>query len=286
MKDGRESILERIRRSTPLSPSAHRLLMIGAKEDHSLREFIDVVTCDTVLTAHVIRVANSAAYKPKQEVTTIFTAVSMLGERTVVSMALDLCSKGLFQSPLEGYCGKPGGLWRHSLLTAFAAKDIARKANSPLDEGMAFTAGILHDIGKAALSPFLKDNLEKLLESVDKGGEASYLDSERAIAGIDHCEAGAALALQWKLPEQYVAAIQFHHEPSKAPAQHAGLTYAVHLGDIISMMIGIADGSDGMLYKMDPGYAERFTIGPHDIESIMSATLAAFKKAQDSMGRA
>ncbi len=285
MTDARDAVRARIQQTVPLSPSAQRLLMVTAEEGHALRDVGRIVECDSVLTAYVIRIANTAAFKPKNDVATVSMAIALMGERAVIGTALDLCAKNIFQAPLEGYCGAPGGLWKHSLLAGLAAREIAHKARSPMEEGVAFTAGILHDIGKSVLSSFLKDKAGELMANLEKEG-VSYLEVERELLGLDHCEAGAALGEHWRMPEPLITAIRYHHEPAKAPEPHITLAYAAHLGDIVAMMIGVADGSDGMCYKMDPGYVERFQLDVDGVETVMSSVLTAFEKMQSAMGYA
>ena len=273
-----------VRKSTPLSPSAAQILRISGDQRHELRELVRIVECDTVLTAGILRVANSAAFRPKEPVTSLSMAIPFLGERVVVSVALDICAHGLYQAPLKGYESDKGDLWKHSLQTALAAREACRFARKPIDGGLAFTAGILHDIGKTVLSPLLSGAPSEFGKASAKGELLSYLEEERARLGTDHCEAGAVLAEHWKLPEFFRSAIKHHHEPSNAPPENAPLTFAVHVGDLAAMMNGYGTGADSMHYRMDQACDEYFSLDAERMSMLILAVNSEFEKIQDSLG--
>lgn len=254
-------ILEASKRVKPLSPSLINLLQVTAKRDHALSDVHSIIQLDPVLTAAILRAANSAAFRKSEIVDSLSTAVSLLGERFVVGVALDLCSDGFFEQPLVGYESEAGDLWRHSIKTAIAARLVSRYARRPTDSNLAFTAGILHDIGKVVLSSFLEGSARQLAMSVGPEADSlSYLDAEKKKLGSNHCEAGLALSKLWRLPECYQAAIAFHHEPEKAPENLIPFVFAVHMGDTLAMMSGASTGADGLLYPLHPGHVNHFNL--------------------------
>ena len=263
-------IVEASKKIKPLSPSLVNLLQVTAKKDHGLSEILGIIQLDSILTAAILRAANSAAFRKAQEVDSLSVAVSLLGERFVVGIAMDLCSDGFFEQPLVGYESAAGDLWRHSIKTAIAARLISRHARRPLDSNQAFTAGILHDIGKVVLSSFLEGEAQQMALSVGEGRDsASYLDAETKRLGSNHCEAGLALAAHWKLPECYRAAIAWHHEPDRAPEQFIPFVFAVHMGDVLAMMTGAATGSDGLLYPLNPNHTQYFDLTPEATQRVL-----------------
>ncbi|MDD2557229.1 MAG: HDOD domain-containing protein [Desulfuromonadaceae bacterium] len=264
----RADILAAIKEIPLLSPSASRLLQIASRDDYNIDEIIEVVKCDSALTARLLKTVNSVAYGLVHQVTSIERAVSYLGERLVAGIALEDSAKAVFNKKLEGYESPVGELWEHDLRTAVAAREIARHSNTDLSKDLAFTAGILHAIGKAVLSDFLHESAPDLLANIDSHDIRDYLEGERKILGMDHAEAGFELAKAWELPESLQMAIRHHHTPQQAPEQYRPLVYAVHLGCIIAMMSG-SQSSDALQYHLDKDYSDYFNITNEHIAMIL-----------------
>jgi putative nucleotidyltransferase with HDIG domain len=236
----------------PISPALIKLVDVTADARHSLQDVLEVIRFDSVLTAQLLRAANSAAFRRSEPVDSLDMAISLLGERFVVGLAMELRSDGFFDRPLVGYESEAGDLWRHGIKTALAARLLCRYSQQPIDGGLAFTAGILHDIGKVVLSGLLEGETADMVASVGSGQDhLSFLGAEREKLGYDHCEAGAALAEKWRLPACYCEAIRWHHQPARSQPECVPLVYAVHVGDALAMMAGAGTGADCLLYPLD-----------------------------------
>lgn len=279
----KQDILSAVRQTPLLSLNAMRLLELSARADHDLGDIVDVVKCDAALTAKVLRVVNSAAYGLMNPISTIDRAVAYLGERMIISIALGESAGKLLKKPMSGYEAQAGELWRHDLFTAIAAREVARHAKTEMSIDLAYTGGLLHDIGKAIISDFLNGSAQEFIGEIARGELNDYLDGERRLIGLDHAELGLELAKNWKLPPQLQDVIAFHHRPGEAPEESRVLVYAVHLGDIIAMMSGCATGSDGMQYSLDQGYQEYFNLGSGDLPKIVMAAQDEFRKANQSI---
>jgi putative nucleotidyltransferase with HDIG domain len=103
-------------------------------------------------------------------------------------------------------------LWRHNLGCAIVAQRLA--ASGFIDRDTAFTAGILHDIGRMGLSVIQPAAYAALLDEL-QGAADSMLDAERTLFGLDHCETGRQLIDDWKLPEEFESVVARHHEPRR-----------------------------------------------------------------------
>lgn len=278
-----KQILDQIGKTHPISSSVMDILKLTAKEDHSLVDLVKIVENDSVLTAKMLKVANSAAVATANVVDTVQIAVSLLGERMVVGTALETCTNHFFDKPLQGYESEAGDLWRHSLKTAIAARFLAKYAKKNLNPNLAFTAGILHDIGKTVISAFLQGNTELLVGVTQKDRQISFNEAERMKLGTDHCEVGGALAAEWKLPDYYQEVIRYHHTPDNKSVTNPQLVYAVHMGDIIAMMCGSGTGADSMLYRLCPKYSEYFDLGPDAIPMLLLSVEEDFNDIQTSL---
>lgn len=266
-----------------LSPVANQLLQLTAKADHDLKDVIDLVKCDSILTARILKVVNSVAMGLMHKINSVEHAISFLGERMVISIAVAECASDFFSKPLDGYEGESGQLWNHNLFTAIASRAVARLAKGELPPDMAFTAGLLHDIGKAIISEFLRGTSHNMVTDIAQGKTSDYLTAEQNRLGLDHSEVGFKLAQHWKLPEVLQQVILHHHHPERADASSKVLTYAVHLGDILAMMGGHGTGSDSMQYHLQQDYADHFNISRDELALLLLECTEEFQKIEASL---
>ncbi|MFK5926369.1 MAG: HDOD domain-containing protein [Desulfuromusa sp.] len=275
--------LQKIVKSVPmLSASASQLLQLTSQADHDLIDVINLVRNDTNLTARVLKIVNSAAFGLINNITSIDRAISYLGERIIVSIAVGDCAGKLFDKELSGYESAGGDLWKHDLRTAIAAREVVTQSGADISPELAFTAGLLHDIGKALISDYLQGTVVAAVDLITAEEGFDYLDAEEKLVGFDHTRAGYELAREWNLPDELAEVIRYHHEPAKAKEEYRPLVYAVHLGDNIAMMGGFGTGSDSMRYKLDQKYTDYIKIGPKSLATIMLNVDIEFEKLESS----
>jgi putative nucleotidyltransferase with HDIG domain len=276
--------LQQIVKSVPmLSASASRLLQLTSDPDHDMREVISLVKTDANLTARVLKVVNSAAFGLINEITSVDRAISYLGERIIVSIAIGDCAGKLFDKQLGGYEAAAGDLWKHDLRAAIAAREIVIHSNLATSAELAFTAGLLHDIGKSLISDYLQGSAPEAIELINSQDSLDYLEAERKIIGVDHTQSGFELAKAWNLPEELAEVILYHHQPANASEEFRPLVYAVHLGDNIAMMSGFGTGSDSMQYRLDPGYTNYVDISPETLDLVVLNVDIEFGKLEESL---
>jgi putative nucleotidyltransferase with HDIG domain len=264
-----EKILAAIEK-TPLIPvSTVQLVNICNDPDHSLKDVIQIVKHDAALTANILRIVNTAAFSRGNAIDTIDRAVSLLGGDIIVGMALSEAAGPIFKKELSGYGGHKNALWGHDLRTAIASKKIAEKSAEEINTDVAFTAGLLHDLGKAILSDFLQDSTEKILAAIDNGEYADYPTAEKEILGVDHAHIGYLMVKRWNLAEPILAAILHHHNPSAAAPEMRPIVYAVHLGDLIAMMSGRGTGADTMHCSLDADYINYINLNENDLSILI-----------------
>jgi len=266
-----------------LSVSAGKLMQITSLADHDIKDVIDVVHNDANLTARVLKVVNSAAFGLMTPVVTLDRAITLLGERVVVGIAIGDSAGHLFQKSLTGYESEKGDLWRHDLRAAIASREVARRGRADVSADLAFTAGLLHDLGKAFLSDFMENTANAIIERIENRDSADYLKAEEELLGIDHAEAGYMLAEYWNLPQPLQMVIRHHHYPSEAPEEFRPLVYCVHLGDIVSMMGGCGTGADTLQYNLDPDYIRYLELAPNQLAEVMLEVDEEFDKISGSI---
>ena len=276
--------LQKIVQSVPmLSPSASQLLQLTSQADHDLIDVINLVRNDANLTARVLKIVNSAAFALVNTVTSIDRAISYLGERIIVGIAVGDCAGQLFDKELSGYESAGGELWKHDLRTAIASREVVTQSGADISPELAFTAGLLHDIGKSLISDYLQGSVVDAVDMISEEEGVDYLDAEEKLVGFDHTQAGYELAKAWQLPDELAEVILHHHEPDKASEEFKPLVYAVHLGDNIAMMGGFGTGSDSMRYKLDQKYSDYIRISPNTLASIMLSVDIEFEKLEGSL---
>ena len=193
-------------RLPPFPQVAVRVLQLVANENVQLHELCDLVSSDAAFASEVLTVANSALYAPRYPASSILQAIAVLGADTLQGMCITVGVRAYLGKAMS----KPAmrALWRHSLACGLIAQKLA--AGGLVDECTAYTAGILHDIGRIALTVIQPKDYAELLEA-HRGEASSILAFEREIFGWDHCEAGQRLVAGWKLPKEFAEVVLEHH---------------------------------------------------------------------------
>lgn len=276
-------IIQKARQMPLLSSSSMRLLELIADPDHSIQDVAKVVVTDSALTVKILELVNSASFGLRQQISTVSHALPYVGEKAVVALAMNLASPQVFNRPLLGYESKKGELWAHGLRTAIAANELSNFTNEKILAGVAYTAGILHDIGKSVLSKFLTGLPAEMLKKLENEEVKDYLEAEEAMVGANHCVIGGELAKHWNLPPDLQAAIRYHHKPSDAEVANRTLVYVVHLADMIAMMGGTGTGTDTLGYKLDQNYTKYIAITTAGLDNVMMAVMIEFEKTQAAL---
>ena len=269
-----DALVADIEQMPPLSEAALRLLETFRNPDRTLEEMAKVIETDAGLAANLLKLVNSPAMAPRMPINSIVRALSFLGDKILLLTVLESAHPGLYTKPLAGYEGQKGELWRHSLHTAVAARRLAELSYTSMEPGLAFTAALLHDLGKVVISKYLEGLTPEIAFGIELGHHTDFLEAEQTLLGTTHAEAGRLLAEHWRLPEPLPQVMGLHHTPSKAPPEHMPLTYVVHLADAVAMWNGDATSADAMQYLVDENFESFIHIGSRDIDRLMLATAA------------
>lgn len=214
-------MLAKVRDLPPISRAASELGTLLANPNTANDEVVQVLKQDSVLTAKLLRACNSPAHAFSHQVASVDQAVLLLGYRQISHIAMALAYAGPLTKPLQAYALASDGLWQHSLLTATAAGIVASGAiGSQVDPSLAFTVGLLHDIGKLVTNEFLGPESVQVIRQQRAEGRP-LIQAERDVLGTDHAEVGAALAYMWRLPDAIVEGVGLHHQATFHP--HLGI---------------------------------------------------------------
>ena len=226
-------VIESRIQTLPSLPSLYAQLMEELASAEATTDSVgDLIAQDLGLTAKLLQLVNSAFFGVAQSVASAREAVQILGFSLVRTLALSIYVFSRFDpATMPGFPIER--LWRHSLATGMLARRIASKSGLGTDlVEVAFTAGMLHDIGKLALAFALPDLHRTAMDSAARQSIPTY-EAERTVIGSSHAEVGAYLLGLWGLPPEIVDTIAWHHRPrEREPVELSPLT-AVHLAEYI-----------------------------------------------------
>ena len=192
-----------------------------------------IIESDQALACKLLSLANSAYYGFSQKITTMKRAIVIIGFRELQLLALGAGLAGLFdmRKVPPGFDGE--GLWIHSLVVSWAARELA-EASKYSASGEIMIAGLLHDLGKLVLATHLSDYYVKVLEKIEEG--VSAYEAEEQL-GLKHTTVGNWLAKKWCLPDVHIAAIRDHHSPRPSDP-HFKSTGLIYMADTLAKKLG------------------------------------------------
>ena len=217
------AIAERRLDVPPMPATAAEVLRLCQQETTDAAKLSAVVHRDPTIASNVLRVANSVAYAAQVPCTSLQQACSRLGMRVITDIATAVAVRGrLFAN--DKCADLLAMLWKHSVLTGFFAKEIARLRRRNVE--IAFLCGLLHDVGKAVLL----DNADR---AMGDGALRLPLDELLEVLHEHHVAAGTMLAREWRLADQFVEAIQCHHSTGEAK-RFQDLAMTIGFADVLA----------------------------------------------------
>jgi len=219
---------------------------------------------------------NSPFYGMNRKIASIRDAVMVLGFRGLRSLILATSTADYMMSDYSCYGHSEKGLWQHSLAVASAAKTLGKIIGlSQEEQEELFIAGLLHDIGKMLVAPYLQERNISF-----SPGKGSMVELERSAIGMDHAEAGALVAAKWNLSEMVQELLRAHHD-----AEHCPEDARAHLA-----VLRIANA---LAHEAGTGYREEIqlstAISGEDRQAIAPATqdwVGTKKQIQEAMDAA
>lgn len=264
------------------SQAALQLVSLLDRPEAGNDDVVQIMRFDNVLTAKLLRACNSSAFGFSEAVASVDQAVLLLGHQQILQIVLTLEFSATMTVPLAGYAVEAKELWHHSLATASAAELLAKGGlDTDADSAVAFTAGLLHDIGKLVMNQALTEETQELIRDRINNEQISRVEAERAVLGTDHAEAGAVLLQSWKLPEEIVEAVKNHHCPVITPRPK--LSAIIHIADVVAHLAGSAPGWEAFAISVDPRVADVFEISPDRLQTLVLEVRDTFERVDELM---
>lgn len=246
----------------------------------TMADFERVVRPDVGLTANLLRCANSAYYRGSREITSVRESITRMGMRRVFEVAAGASFAKAVPAVLTGYGTSAVSYWEHSVAVAVLSDRIGREAGFTYPD-LAFTAGLLHDLGKIVVASWLDAHPEL---RVPEGGLIN-LELEQQLLGATHPEFGEALCQKWNLPRDIGGAARWHHAPADAPS--ATLRYlatVVLVADDAALRAGFGEGLEER--ELEPEALDRLSLDAARVEAIVEAAKPEIARTQDLLAQA
>ena len=229
-------------KNLPVIPDiATKILSITEEKlDISFKELENTIMVDPGLSAKILRVANSALYARQREVKNLQMAITLLGFKTIKSLVLLITASNMFSKGQNTAFYR--FFWKHSVIVAFMAKDMAIKTANRNIADICFLAGLIHNIGQTALYNANPEGYKEVL-NLARSGERRISEVEQELFEVSHREVGADVLRNWSFPDVYVDTAAEHGSPN-ITSSHKTAILLVSMADFVTSNID--------LYKDNP----------------------------------
>jgi putative nucleotidyltransferase with HDIG domain len=209
------------------------LIRALSDESSNLETLAHHINSDPAIVARLLAAANSVTSGLSKRVHSAGQAFLLLGADRIASIILASALIYRYDAHASGFNARL--LWQHSLGVATCARVLAEQTG--IDPELAFTSGLLHDIGQLLMYTASPTQFLRALERHHDEDTPLFI-AERAVFGYDHCDAGRVLATTWNLPTDIVDAIAAHHEPDGFGSEIGNL---IHVSECLSHALDLGE---------------------------------------------
>ena len=229
--DTRIARAEELLATIPELPTVPTVIVTVVQKLHDpevdIQEILDLLLMDQVLTIRLLRLVNSPYYSTLKNIVSLREAIVYLGldhlkEVIYTCSIIDLFKEG------KGVIDR-ATLWSHALGVAIVSRRIAEKVGYANADN-AYIAGLLHDIGEVFLNYYLEPMFTQIAQRA-QADRHTFHGVESRLLGTTHCEVGYVIGKRWNVPKFVTDSMLFHHDPSRAPLDDAGLVSIVTVAD-------------------------------------------------------
>ncbi|WP_301103217.1 HDOD domain-containing protein [Propionivibrio sp.] len=218
----------------PSLPEVVNYLMRSLKDERAdVDTLAHHINSDPAIVARLLAAANSVTTGLSTRIYSAKQAFLVLGADRVVSIIMASALSYRYDTRSSGFDARL--LWRHSLGVASCAQVLAEQ--SSINPDLAFTGGLLHDIGQLLMFTASPINYLQALD-LRHQDDLPLIAAEHSLFGYDHAEAGRALAIKWNMPTEIVDAITAHHEPDESGSEIGNL---IHVSEVLSHALDLGE---------------------------------------------
>lgn len=218
-----KQITAKFQDSKTLPHVAIKVTQLVNDENSTMQDFEDTIQLDPILVGRLLRLVNSPFMGLPGKVESISKAVVFVGMKNLRNLVAVEAMRDMFKGADDDSGFSPANLWLHSATVAIITEIIGKRIFGDGREDL-FLAGIIHDVGLIAENQVVGEQLRQACR-LYQPGKNSLIECERQTIGADHCEVGYLLAKEWKLPDDVLKAIRYHHKVDAAikPASVVGI---------------------------------------------------------------
>jgi putative nucleotidyltransferase with HDIG domain len=226
-----EDIDQAVEQLQPVPQTALRIMRLIDEDEYDLRTLAGELRKDQVLSARTLRLANSVMFASRNRIESIDHALMYLGVNLLVKFIIAAAVQDFFTQSGSGYSLCKGGLYHHAVGTAVISEKLA-KLTAEAKPGLAYTAGLLHDIGKVVLDQFVAGAAPLFYRRLIEDKTTDFTQAEQSLFGTTHSEVGYRLARKWTFPDSLAEAIRHHHQPEQGD-RNEELKHIVFVANLI-----------------------------------------------------
>jgi HD-like signal output (HDOD) protein/chemotaxis receptor (MCP) glutamine deamidase CheD len=214
----------------PIPQVALKIMRLLSDGHYDITAIASEIRQEQVIVGKILKLCNSSLFAGNAQVASLNSAILLLGHGLLIKTVVSAAVESFYNQSDSGYSLCKGGLYHHAVGAAVIAEKIAAVTGKAAPS-VAYTAGLLHDIGMVVLDQYVAPASPLFYRALDKE-HSDMLAVEKELLGINHCEAGKYLADLWELPSSLADAIHYHHFPEET-AGDAALPCIIYLADLI-----------------------------------------------------
>lgn len=268
-----EMIVRQLNTLSTFPQVAGNALRLLASNPPEISDLVEMLKADPALSAKVLSIVSEQIDTTAEEPLSMEQAAAALSSEQLRDAVLSVRVFQAFEVPAaeQAELDFRQQLALHALATACAAERLAEELLPASLRTIAFSAGLLHDLGKLALLEVMPKSVLQMVSQAQAEG-VSLTAVEQHHLGLDHTTVGKRLAEKWNLPKPLLAAIWLHHSDTEAVASHipfVEMARLVHLADCLARKAEI--GASGSYDSPDEwlGAAGRFRLNPDLLDRVL-----------------
>lgn len=261
----REALARDIRSLPSLPTVVQELMLLVQQKEVQLEAIANTLQLDQALSVKVLQLANSPFYGLSGRIGSVRDAINILGLRQLSTLVIAAALTVQFEK-LHGKSLHMDSFWRHSIGCATAARQLAMHVG--LDSAAAFTAGLLHDVGRLVVDSHYPVEAAQAIAWAEKN-DVPHCEAEHTLLGIEHTELGEWVCRHWRFSSDVVEAIAGHHRPP--PAGAVSLIDVVHAADAITHALDIAGAATEAVPSVNPMAWARLNLNEDDLPALLAS---------------
>jgi HD-like signal output (HDOD) protein len=262
-----------------LSITVSKILEVTKNPQVTAKDLNKVISLDPVLVGKVLKLVNSAYYGLSNKVTSLVTAIIMLGINTIKNLALSTAVLGNMRKGSSFKTLNVDGFWRHSIGVGSTSKLIATKIGIPANRTEEyFIGGLLHDIGKIPLNVIFEEEYLRAIQQADMH-KTQLIEMEKELIGITHCEVGKLIGEKWRLTDETYECILYHHDPNMASEKNFKLVSSVYIANIYCNLNEVGFSGNRYTKKIEDYLLSSVGVTEEYLDEIFESISAEIEKA-------